>query len=89
MLISKQELITLAKQQGYRPEILEKVLWLPDILEQINELPFADNEKEFLSQVHKHGIIDPDLICSDEIICERISNHPALKWRASLVRGTI
>lgn len=44
MLISKQELITLAKQQGYRPEILEKVLWLLDILEKINELPFLKNK---------------------------------------------
>lgn len=47
-------------------------------------LPFAEHEKEFLSKIQEQGIIIPGLICSDAVICNRISNHPALIWKTFL-----
>ncbi len=45
-------------------------------------LPFRSNETAFLELVQREGKIQPELICEDKVLCERISNHPLLQWRA-------
>lgn len=47
-------------------------------------LPFRANEIEFLERVQKHAEIKPELITDDNSLCERILQHPSLKWRAKL-----
>jgi predicted nucleotidyltransferase component of viral defense system len=44
-------------------------------------LPFRDNEIEFLERLQRYGEIQPELICKDSALCERINSHPLLRWR--------
>lgn len=46
-----------------------------------NILPFNQQEIVFLQKI-QHGIIDPQSICQDAILNEKIKTHPLLKWRA-------
>jgi predicted nucleotidyltransferase component of viral defense system len=45
-------------------------------------LPFRDNEQEFLSLLQEEGIIKPDLITNDSALCDKIIQHPLIRWRA-------
>ena len=45
-------------------------------------LLFNNKESEFLRLVQKEGVIKPDLLTKDNVLCEKISNHPLLIWRA-------
>lgn len=44
-------------------------------------LPFNDNEIAFLDCLQQHKEIRPELISSDEVFCQRVKEHPLLKWR--------
>ena len=44
-------------------------------------LPFNENEIEFLENVQKYSKIQPEIISSDALFCERIKSHPLLHWR--------
>ncbi|OGO93533.1 MAG: hypothetical protein A3F10_05775 [Coxiella sp. RIFCSPHIGHO2_12_FULL_42_15] len=45
-------------------------------------LPFNDNEKAFLEQLQKFGVIKPELLSTDDDFCQRACRHPLLIWRA-------
>lgn len=61
LTISKNDLQTKAKSNGYRPEILEKVLRLLDLLEQINNVPYLQE------RLTLKGGTAINLFCSDNI----------------------
>lgn len=44
-------------------------------------LPFNEQEKLFLTHLDVQGEIKPELLSSDPIFCERVKDHPLLKWR--------
>ncbi|MDX2164912.1 MAG: nucleotidyl transferase AbiEii/AbiGii toxin family protein [Gammaproteobacteria bacterium] len=44
-------------------------------------LPFKEHEIEFLRHVQEEKEIRPELITDDNFMCERILQHPLLKWR--------
>ncbi|MDF1655630.1 MAG: nucleotidyl transferase AbiEii/AbiGii toxin family protein [Coxiellaceae bacterium] len=45
-------------------------------------LPFNEPEKDFLQSIEEYGEIRPEFLSADEVFCEAVSNHPALRWRA-------
>lgn len=48
-------------------------------------LPFRSNEIEFLELLQREGEIRPELISGDKTLCEQISKHPLLHWRAQQI----
>jgi predicted nucleotidyltransferase component of viral defense system len=60
--------------------------WTSQLIEECREalaiiLPFTDAEQAFLIKLQDHGMIDPALICRDEMLSTRILSHPALHWK--------
>ena len=49
-------------------------------------LPFTDTEMEFLKRLLDYGEIEPTLLTQDELLGERIRQHPMLQWKALNVR---
>jgi len=49
-------------------------------------LPFTDAEMEFLKRLLDYGEIEPTLLTQDELLGERIRQHPMLQWKALNVR---
>lgn len=49
-------------------------------------LPLLDTELEFLRLVNEEGIIQPDLLTTDEKLRATITSHPALLWKVQNVR---
>ena len=98
MLKSREQLIRNACEQGYKPEILEKVYRLLDVFQQIMSIPFLKDRlvlkggtalnlfyfdqlpRLSVDKVRNVGVIAPELITNDEILCEKIKLHPAINW---------
>jgi predicted nucleotidyltransferase component of viral defense system len=43
--------------------------------------PFNEHEQEFLERIQNFGEIRPELLSKDENFCQRVSQHPSLRWR--------
>jgi hypothetical protein len=71
--ISDQELKKEAKNRGYRPEMIEKVYHLLDLLEEFMAVPYE---------------IQPELISDDKEFCNRVRLHPLLHWRKQQPKTT-
>lgn len=50
-------------------------------------LPLSEEEIGFLECLIGHGEIKPELITVDEVMIDRIKNHPALQWKAKNVQA--
>lgn len=72
MLNSKEQLMTQAKSNGYKPEIFEKVFKLLDVFQQIMAIPFLQ-ERLVL-------IVSPELITNDSELAKKMISHPAINW---------
>lgn len=49
-------------------------------------LPFRDNELEFLDQLLDFGKIQPELLTTDQELCDSIRHQPGLLWKAIHVK---
>jgi hypothetical protein len=49
-------------------------------------LPFSEEEKAFLDQLHDRGEIVPSHLQLDEAMAERVQLNPALAWKALNVK---
>ena len=63
----------------------EMQAWANQLVEAIQQalqkfLPFTDNEKQFFQKLFKENCIQPELICGDEYLINKIRQHPGLKW---------
>ena len=61
--------------------------WAKDLVDECRAalaaiLLFEDNEIEFLERLQQHGEIRPELINHDDDFCQRVAQHPSLRWRA-------
>jgi hypothetical protein len=61
-------------------------VWAKSLVEECREvlatlLAFQENEIEFLERLQKEGKIQPELLSNDDVLCQRISQHPSLLWR--------
>lgn len=43
-------------------------------------LPLNSNEQLFLHNLLDNGIIEPELITTDQNLIQNIKNHPAIRW---------
>ena len=49
-------------------------------------LPLSRPEREFLDVLLDKGDVNPQLLTQDSALAKRISEHPALAWKALNVR---
>jgi hypothetical protein len=49
-------------------------------------LPLNKSEREFLDELLDNGEVVPQLLTENRILAKRISEHPALAWKAFNVR---
>ena len=84
MLIPMLKKIDLAKRDN--PKI-----WAENILNECKTalnrfLPLSKSEIEFYNKLLEHGEVDATLLTDDEILQARISQNPAIQWKAVNVR---
>ncbi len=73
------------------PEDNERKPWCRQLVARCQEqlstlLPLEPPELEFLNLINDRGEIRPELLTDDLVIQERITNHPALLWKAINVK---
>ena len=84
----KNKLVPVIKKDTI-PDRSEKSIkaWTMSLLDEVrNKLkallfPLTDDEQRFLDEIHEHGKVNPELICDDDIVMQRIKSHPNLMWR--------
>ena len=74
-----------------RPAASDIDTWAASLVERVRNLlgavlPFTESELAFLTAVNDKGEILPELLTSDEALCEIIRIHPALLWKTQNVR---
>jgi len=89
----KKRLIPLLKRSEIN-EMPSVMLWSDNLLKNCQEafhhlLPINNQEKEFLSALLDHGIIEPELISNDSALINNIKHHPAIQWRVQNIRKEI
>lgn len=80
----KNKLIPVLKQ-NYNTSFTSHAEWIQYVLDNVKEgykklLPFSENEVLFLWNIKERGLIEPELITSDQEMINKIKSHPALLW---------
>lgn len=89
-MLNQADLQREAATSGFRPEALEKVIRLFELLEGLRSHPFLKTriaqEVEFLDRLNERGEIVPELLADDQDLQATIRSHPGLLWKALNVR---
>ena len=94
-MITGKEVKRVASERGFRPEVVEKVLRLLDIMDRLHRHPFtksawcsreAQPSSRLMDRVLNEGVIEPELLDEDPDVQDRICKQPMLIWKARHVR---
>lgn len=89
MSLDPGQLGRLAAETGFQAEPLE--VWCAELAAKCRDLvsgllPFQSAESEFLERINDAGEVRPGLLTNDADIQSRISDSPALRWKALNVK---
>lgn len=77
-------------KQNFNKNFSSIAEWIQHVLEEVKKgyaklLPFNENEKTFIKNIRKNGVVQPELFIQDQEMMNRAKFHPALLWAASSV----
>ncbi len=85
----ENQLVSVVRQKFLKEKMADD--WAKQMIQECRNalaivLPLADVEIAFLDQILDRGEIKPELLTDDAEMCERITSHPLLQWKAVNVK---